>query len=345
MGGGASLGASSTTSDVKDIDNIAPAIREAVGGGGCLVMYDDRLLEGCETWWVEQTTSQNRKFVFDALNEEERDHPYDANFSILGVIQTNQRYAEKHGYTFQFRRSYPPFSLNHPPYWIKVKLVRDALYQTTATDAKTGGGGSSSSGSSSSSSSSSNSNGECRYAYESVAWFDTDACVDHYAMETPLQALFAKFTNDRGDPVSILYSGNQPQWEGEFCAGVFIVRNTPIARRFFDDWLSKYDASAWSKTIDGHRWECTGEWAGEKYEQGSGSALLIHPTYAQHTKQMPWYFFNNHNYRRAGRGFSMHFAGVYKYYIEPYLRSFPSLTSHHQKKGTDAATAVVPAIH
>jgi hypothetical protein len=123
----------------------------------------------------------------------------------------------------------------------------------------------------------------------------------------------------------MLFAGDQPQWEAYMCAGVFVVKNTRLAREFFDEWLAKYDPTAWNFDDVTKKWTCSGEWAGPKYEQGSACELVQSEKFSgaasgkSHVLKLPWYQLNNHNYKRPNRGFAMHFAGIYKLYIEPYF--------------------------
>jgi hypothetical protein len=332
-------------------------------------MYDNRLLSGFERWFTRQkSTPYNlRKCVFELSDEQRRDSPYDFQMSSIGTMQMNRTYAERHGYDFIFRTSLPQFDDSHPPYWAKIKMVRDAL----------------------------NARRDGQYQYECVLWLDTDACVPPNNHHRPLRSLFGPETaatqlptdvtttttaasdqrtnakhdepaggtalalnsksasdktsecmsvSDSGstqlvglaDPPTsdsepcLVFSPDQPDWQAYFCAGVFAVRNCSTARALFDEWLSRYDPSAWKYSPETGKWECSGEWGGIKYEQGVGCELVQNPRYRSHVRRMPWYFFNNHNYRRPDRGFSMHFAGIYKLYIEPFIRYVvPTLTCLH----------------
>jgi hypothetical protein len=279
---------------------IDPALR----GSGCVVMYDDRISLASEKWFRKWRNgrSDGKVSILEMAGAAKRDQPFDWNISSIAILQVNKLYADRHGYDFWFESRYAPYDIDYPPYWVKVKMMRDALYRTKRTVDGT------------------------RFAYECLIWLDTDACVDITSQPASLQDLF----QNSSPQTCFLFSPNQPEWEGYFCAGVFVAKNTQIAREFFDQWLSMYDPSAWS--IQDSIWTCTGEWAGEKYEQGTGIALVQHSKYREYVQQKPWYFFNNHNYAHTGRGFSMHFAGRYKLYIEPYL---------HLKTETAAQTAAI----
>lgn len=296
-------------------------ISDAPTGSGCVVMYDDRL-----------TAASRRRFdkgldPFAAEPEDERDQPYDFQMSSVAMMSLNRAYAAEHGYEFRFRTTIDAaFDATHPSYWAKIKLLRDALYERRGQ----------------------------QYAHECVLWLDTDACVPPNNRQRSLISLFPpaesvmpsqaktdlpvdtmpgrvngddeRSTDGASLPSvapaqpCVVFSGDQPGWSAYFCAGVFAVRNCAIARALFDEWLSRYDGTAWSRSsIDGH-WQCSGDWGGVKYEQGVGCDLFQSQMYASHVLRKPWYFFNNHNYRRPNRGFTMHFAGIYKLYIEPFVR-------------------------
>jgi hypothetical protein len=300
------------------VTGVAAAAAAAAAGGGCVVMYDDRVPGSSYAWflWMEE---QGRN-VFDD-DGQQSEQPYDFYRSILSMIQMNQRYAKTHNYTFRFLRRYPPFDADHPPYWMKVKLVYDALLERkpTPSDPREP------------CASASFNDRTDEYAHEYVMWLDTDACVHNQSVS--LAQLFA--THASTLDTFLLFSPDQPEWESYMCAGVFIVRNTAIAREFFHDWLKCYDASKWSVDKDG-KWACEGEWAGPYYEQGSACILVQSAKYAKHVGRLPWFLLGNHNYKRPSRSFAMHFAGRYKLYIEPYIRtrnqSTPSpLVSYHRK--------------
>jgi len=292
----------------------------AKSDSGCVVMYDDRVPKSYEEWFRDQSASPNGVRVFE--KELENDQPYDFYLSCLAMMQLNESYAKRHGYAFRFSREYRPYDLTHPPYWVKVKMVRDALHEIVRVNLAT----------TTVNPASQSTQGSIFYAHEYVIWLDTDACVDKVSHETPLSKLFGQ--PGMGQDVCFLYSHNQKEWPDTLCAGVFVVRNTFKAREMFDEWLNMYDPSAWKIGASGE-WECSGEWAGPKYEQGCAITLVSSPKYKEYVYQYPWYYFNNHNYKRSGRGFAMHFAGRYKLYIEPYL--YRMFNQEHLSK-TDSKT-------
>lgn len=170
---------------------------------------------------------------------------------------------------------------DYPPFWVKVKMIQDALLK----------------------------------GHEYVIWLDTDACIELSHHKTSLKSIF----DELGASKCIIYSSNQPDWPGDFCAGVIMFRNCQTTLDFVRDWLAAYDPTAWSKDGKTNEWKCNSEWAGEKYEQGAGATLLKSIEYREYAKQVAWQTLNNHNYKRSENSFTMHFAGNYKLYIEPYI--------------------------
>lgn len=94
--------------------------------------------------------------------------------------------------------------------------------------------------------------------FEVVMWMDTDAVVHN--LEIRIEEMIEPSR-------AMAFSGDTPQWQGRFNAGVFICQG-PQGKTLMREWISLYPANLWSK-IDGN-WVCKDEeWAGRAYEQGA----------------------------------------------------------------------------
>lgn len=187
--------------------------------------------------------------------------------AITSFRKLNEKYARHHGYKFFFfREHHEDQSTGYPPYWIKIKLLFDALN----TD-----------------------------QWDYVVWIDSDACLCNSAIG--ISALFTIFNPDAcflmiGDDVST------------FNAGFFIIRSSEKGKEFCTEWLGKYPRANWKQNADG-KWTCGGcRWAGSKYEQGAGTALLRKKKYAQYIIRCPIKFFQEQNPNHP-QMFVVHYMG------------------------------------
>ena len=97
--------------------------------------------------------------------------------------------------------------------------------------------------------------------YDYVLWLDSDTFICH--PEIPLEYILKK-----SGSASILIGKDQP-WTSStvYCAGVFLIRNDKIGKKFIEDCINYYIVSP----CDG---QLKGEYAGECYEQGVMNLLV-----------------------------------------------------------------------
>lgn len=163
-------------------------------------------------------------------------------------VKINKAYAARHGYDhFLITNGYEDV----PPYWAKVKCVKDILNTKE---------------------------GE-KYVYKGVLWIDTDACV------TRIDTSFDEaFQTDK----DFVFSPDGPWFESSMNAGVWFVRNTPKGREIIDTWYSHYKPSDWEKEGE-KKWRSKGTWAGTTYEQGAFTDLVM-PKFKDDMENKPWQF-------------------------------------------------------
>lgn len=176
--------------------------------------------------------------------------------------RVNQDYCERHGYDCRFVTT--PVS-TIPPWWIKVKLVRDVLEEGT---------------------------------FDWIVWLDSDACVHNHDWRIEPLAVdgaLMYISSDRHSgprqwhklwsPVDSSY--RLPLDPSHFNAGVWILNgNHSLSRRFLSDWWANLNMKQWR--MEGNEWVTEGGFAGPNYEQGSGWALMTLPLYASHIQFLPW---------------------------------------------------------
>jgi len=115
--------------------------------------------------------------------------------------------------------------------------------------------------------------------YRGILWLDTDACI--YDLEKPLESIIE-------DGYDFYISSDV--FGSTFCAGVWLVLNTPIGKEIMTKWLAAYDASSWRK--NGNKWRTPNTWAGIKYEQGSFEQIIL-PSYENKVKRLDEDFFQS----------------------------------------------------
>ena len=150
-----------------------------------------------------------------------------------------------------------------------------------------------------------------------VGWLDSDAViVDH---QTPLVDLF----KEAGPGKFFLGSRDPKPWPAPFNAGVFFVKVNGVSRQLMEDWMDMYRPDRWTHLADGS-WKCSGEWAGDDYEQGAFCKYIL-PKYAHAIKIYDGDKFDCTTPAFAdlrpngGRVFSCHFAADYKIRIPDFL--------------------------
>ena len=156
-------------------------------------------------------------------------------------------YAKLHNYSYRFYADHENKE-NLPVYWQKLLLVRDILSNTTA---------------------------------EYIVWMDSDTIVSHPTIA--LEELLILSPNS-----SIFIGRDYPNrsWS-VYCAGIFIIRNCDIGKKFINECLSTY-----MKNPRCGKHELCGSWAGECYEQGVMNELL-QSTYKKDMYEIPLSFLVN----------------------------------------------------
>ena len=160
-----------------------------------------------------------------------------------------------------------------PPYWKKVKLVKDLLKTK-------------------------------KYKY--VMWLDTDATIIN------LHEKLYIFIENLIENKDMLISNDMPPWTSDnFNAGVWIVKNTNNGKKIMEEWLKNYRKDLWSK--QGGKWSCKNcIWAKYPgYEQGVFQEKILNK-YKNSIEQVSWKYLNNPYYNKNDKGVINHFANHYK---------------------------------
>ena len=160
-----------------------------------------------------------------------------------------------------------------PPYWKKVKLVKDLLKTKN---------------------------------YKYVMWLDTDATIIN------LHKKLLNFIENLIENKDMLISNDMPPWTSDnFNAGVWIVKNTNNGKKIMEEWLKNYRKDLWSK--QGGKWSCKNcIWAKYPgYEQGVFQEKILNK-YKNNIKQVNWKYLNNPYYKKNDKGIINHFANHYK---------------------------------
>jgi hypothetical protein len=112
-----------------------------------------------------------------------------------------------------------------------------------------------------------------------VLWLDSDTFICH--PEIPLEYILEK-----SGSASILIGKDHP-WTSEtaYCAGVFLIKNDKIGKKFIEDCINYYIASP----CDG---QLKGEYAGECYEQGVMN-IFLKKEYSNNLYNIPVAFTTN----------------------------------------------------
>jgi len=160
-----------------------------------------------------------------------------------------------------------------PPYWNKVKLVKDLLETKN---------------------------------YKYVMWLDTDATIINLKEEL---LYFIKNLIKNKD---MLISNDMPPWTNDnFNAGVWVVKNTTKGKNIIDEWFKYYRKDLWN--ITNGKWSCKNcEWAKYPgYEQGVFQEKILNK-YKNSIEQVSWKYLNNPYYKKNDKGMINHFANHYK---------------------------------
>jgi len=116
--------------------------------------------------------------------------------------------------------------------------------------------------------------------YDYVMWLDSDTI---FTNSIPLENLIdlskSIFIGRDFYRIFINYTG--------YCAGVFIIKNNEIGKKFLDDCINTYIDNPKCK-VD-NKYSLNGWWAGECYEQGVMNKLLKMSYYSKHLYELPLY--------------------------------------------------------
>lgn len=142
-----------------------------------------------------------------------------------------------------------------------------------------------------------------------VMWLDSDAYVTRSALRG-IRRLAAE------DPEQVMWvSPDAPRWPAPFCAGAFVIRNTPRGRWIVDTWLSFYDPARWRRDAAeaGGRWRARGSWGGADYEQGAFAVNLLPHKRRLGIAVCPWRVFGAVDCQPSSEdSIVVHLAGRYK---------------------------------
>lgn len=215
----------------------------------------------------------------------------DKNMEILTKI--NKKYCSLYNYDHIFITK----KYNMPPYWIKVKIVRDLLLTNK---------------------------------YKGILWLDTDAVINDFSIsldsiQLPNKSMyysyeFAEFIIENKNNLK-----NEDKHHFTFNAGVWFVLNDKQGRNIMNDWMLLYNPNKWYWKKKIKKWWCDDcKWAGEDFEQGSFFETII-PKYKEYCYQYPYYFFQSFDINRIvtdQQSFVYHFYGDRKIkYLKNYLES------------------------
>jgi hypothetical protein len=137
-----------------------------------------------------------------------------------------------------------------------------------------------------------------------VMWLDSDAYVTPSALRR-----IRRLAEDRDRVMWV--SPDPPRWGAPFCAGAFVIRNSPRGRWIVDTWLSCYDPARWRK--EGGGWHARGAWAGTDYEQGAFTDRLLPHWRRLGISVQPWRVFGDVECQPSSEeSIVVHLSGEYK---------------------------------
>jgi len=207
---------------------------------------------------------------------------------IMKLHQRNAVYAQLHDYDYYFFWEYPGDKEYMPPYWLKVLIIADIL--------KT-------------------------QEYDYVMWIDSDACIADHSIR--IERLFQVFGRKND---FFAFGMDFAPFFADFNAGVWIVKNTPLAAEFLAEWLTKYPPQRWYKKQG--KWLCRGVWGGKYFEQGTGGELLRHKKYCHHILAFSTEIIQSPGFHD---GFTHHYHWEWKRRI----KSIPPLFPRHSSQSSD----------
>jgi len=193
-------------------------------------------------------------------------------------------YAERHGYTYQFSDSYnSPYSL--PVYWWKLQKMQELM----DTDA------------------------------EYLMWMDSDTMfcnhdfkLEHLISLAPDASIFI---------AKDYLFGYVSQYFASYCAGVFIIKNNDVGKRFVAECIDTYLNSGECKCKETGSYTLNGIWAGPCYEQGVMNTL-IRGKYAKDVYTVPTDYIYN--------------GDIFKEYFLPGVNIYDTFILHRFGKDKEA---------
>jgi hypothetical protein len=144
--------------------------------------------------------------------------------------------------------------------------------------------------------------------YKGILWLDTDACI--FDMDRKLSTIDFKdydfyFSKD-------LLGTN-------FCAGVWMVKNTRMGKEIMAKWMGAYEPESWRRKNG--KWRTENSWAGRAYEQGAFEKEIL-PEYIKHMKEYPHTMFQSSDWTDP-RTFILHFYSKVKGACKKFLDANP----------------------
>jgi hypothetical protein len=113
--------------------------------------------------------------------------------------------------------------------------------------------------------------------YDYVMWMDSDAIIKN--PDISVSQIVNKYSSDIFVSKSTFAT---------FCAGVFIIKNSPIGISYIEECINKQSLKCNKENDD----KLKGFWAGMCYEQGIMNSLIINKFY-KHTTCLPEYIIHN----------------------------------------------------
>ena len=256
---------------------------------------------GCisDNYWVNNRDKfyrKKEKYKCCVISGDNRDSD-----DISMIKEINQKYCDVNGYEFIFfdKDDIHNSELNTslPPYWWKVKMVYDVMLKSD---------------------------------YDYLMWIDSDACFHDHKIRMESVLGKNKIFGMSGDTDVYKISENF-NFTGEFNAGVWIVKNCRMGKKFIKKWLDCYDLSRWYRK--GDKWSCKYYflpcmWAGTYYEQGSGYKLMHTSEFSKYISQL--HFNILQGYKEPNKSsYTIHFCGNGKKFIKNYYKKYH--TKYHAK--------------
>jgi hypothetical protein len=151
---------------------------------------------------------------------------------------------------------------------------------------------------------------DSKYCY--VMWADSDTLIMN--LDEKIEDLISSGKD--------IYIGTEAFSHSTYNAGLFIIKNSEVGRKFVKDLLEKLkDKSCFSEDYT----EIFGEWAGPCYEQGQMNQV-IKESYKDNTDIVDQRIFHNTPFLLIQKPFVIHLYGLLSEYVLPAIYS--SLRDH-----------------